>query len=240
MNASPEPTRVLIVDDEADLRDLLTFTLESAGIAVQAVATAAEGLAAAAATRPTVVILDIMLPDRSGIDVCRQLRGDPATAGLAVLMLTARGNEADRVLGFEVGADDYVVKPFSAREVVMRVHALARRAHETAVAQTAPDQGQRLRWRDLVVDPVRHRVNAHERGFSLRPLEFKLLSLFMEHPGRVFSRGELLEDVWGLSPGTNTRTVDVHIRRLRASLGPYGDAIETVHGVGYRLRDLGI
>jgi two-component system, OmpR family, phosphate regulon response regulator PhoB len=239
MSVAPGSTRVLVVDDEVDLRELLTFTLESAGIAVQAVATAAEGLAAARQTRPTVVVLDIMLPDQSGIDVCRQLRADPATAGLAVLMLTARGNEADRVLGFEVGADDYVVKPFSVREVVMRVRALARRAQESAAAQTAPDEGRRLLWKDLEVDPVRHRVSAREGSLSLRPLEFKLLSLFLEHPGSVFGRGELLENVWGLSPETNTRTVDVHIRRLRASLGSHGDAIETVHGVGYRLRDPG-
>jgi two-component system phosphate regulon response regulator PhoB len=151
-------------------------------------------------------------------------------------MLTARGEEADKLLAFEVGADDYVVKPFSVREVVMRVKALARRVQERAVAKVAEDAGERLSWRGLEVDPIRHRVTADGEELSLRPLEFKLLAMFLESPGRLFTRNDLLADVWGLNP-TNTRTVDVHVRRLRARLGAYGQAIETIHGVGYRLRD---
>jgi two-component system phosphate regulon response regulator PhoB len=237
MTPAAAGTPVLIIDDEADLRELLTFSLDAAGFRVEAAATAEEGISAARRMLPAVVILDVMLPDRSGVEVCREIRACPATSDLVVLMLTARGNEADRLLGFEVGADDYVVKPFSVREVVMRVRAFARRAEERQVARGAADTGTRLQRGALEIDPVRHRVSANGVLVALRPLEFKLLSLLAEHPGRVFGRRELLCEVWGVSPSTNTRTVDVHVRRLRASLGDHGQAIETVHGVGYRLRD---
>ena len=178
-----------------------------------------------------------MLPDQSGTEVCRKLRADPELADAAVLMLTARGDEYDRVLGFEVGADDYVVKPFSVRELIMRVKGLAVRARERRLARGATDEGQRLRWRGLEIDPVRHRVTVDGAELGLRPLEYKLLATFIEHPGRVFSRTDLLQEVWGISPDTNTRTVDTHIRRLRERLGAYSEAIETVHGFGYRLRE---
>lgn len=237
MISSSSPTRVLIVDDEPDLRKVLTFNLESAGFLTEAAANGRDGLVAARRTRPVVVILDVMLPDLSGIDVCRELRAGVETSDIAILMLTARGDEAGRVLGFEVGADDYVLKPFSVREVVMRVRVLARRAQERDAARAVSDDGKRLRWKGLEIDPLRHRANTDGSELLLRPLEFKLLSLFLEHPGRVFSRKELLVEVWGISPSTNTRTVDVHVRRLRASLGTYGKAIETIHGVGYRLSD---
>jgi two-component system phosphate regulon response regulator PhoB len=158
-------------------------------------------------------------------------------ADAAILMLMARGDEYDRVLGFEVGADDYVVKPFSVREVVMRVRGLAVRARERRLARGARDEGKRLRWKGLEIDPARHRVVVDGAELTLRPLEYKLLSIFIEHPGRVLSRTELLQEVWGVSPETNTRTVDTHIRRLRERLGAYSEAIETVHGFGYRLRE---
>jgi len=156
---------------------------------------------------------------------------------VAILMLTARGDEYDRVLGFEVGADDYVVKPFSVRELVMRVRALSRRATERRLARMSGDTGQRLQWKGLEVDLVRHRVFADKMELTLRPLEFKLISLFLEHPGELMSRSHLLEEVWGISAEVNTRTVDTHVKRLREKLGNYGEAIETVHGFGYRLRD---
>lgn len=236
---NPTPDRVLVVDDEEDLRRLLLFNLREAGFEAEAAATGADGLAMAASFAPAVVILDLMLPDLSGTEVCRQLRADPARADVAILMLTARGDEYDRVLGFEVGADDYVVKPFSVRELMMRVKALSKRAHErrAARASTAEDAPKRLAWRGLEVDVVRHHVFADGVEVALRPLEFKLVSIFLEHPGRVFTRAELLEEVWGITADVSTRTVDTHVRRLRERLGTYGDAVETVHGFGYRLRE---
>lgn len=227
---------VLVVDDEEDIRRLVSFNLDEAGFRVETVDTGAGALAAAAQLRPAVFVLDLMLPDISGTELCRRLRANPELADAAVLMLTARGDEYDRVLGFEVGADDYVVKPFSVRELVMRVRGLAVRARERRLARGASDEGKRLRWRGLEIDPIRHRVTIDGAELGLRPLEYKLLAIFVEHPGRVLSRTELLQEVWGISPDTNTRTVDTHIRRLRERLGAYSEAIETVHGFGYRLR----
>jgi two-component system phosphate regulon response regulator PhoB len=174
-----------------------------------------------------------MLPDIYGTDVCRQLRARGETSEVAVLMLTARSDEPDRLLGFEVGADDYVIKPFSVREVMMRVRALCRRNSERAPAPTASPIYQ---WGGLEVICSEQRVFADGRAIKLRPLEYRLLSIFLEKPGRLLSRNDLLQDVWGLPP-SQSRTVDVHVRRLRVKLGSYGHAIETVHGVGYRLRD---
>jgi two-component system, OmpR family, phosphate regulon response regulator PhoB len=227
--------RILVVDDEPDIRQLLSFNLRDAGFEPEAVGTAAEGLAAALRARPAVIILDLMLPDMSGTEVCRKLRADPQTSDLPILMLTARGDEYDKVLGFEVGADDYVVKPFSVREVVMRVRALARRAQERTHARAATEPAKSLAWRGLAVDTVRHRVMLDGQELTLRPLEFKLVATFLENPGVVYSRAKLLEEVWGITAEMNTRTVDTHIRRLRERLGTYGEAIETVHGFGYRL-----
>jgi two-component system, OmpR family, phosphate regulon response regulator PhoB len=228
---------VLVVDDEEDIRRLVTFNLDEAGFRAFAVDSGTRALESAARLHPAVLVLDLMLPDLSGTEVCRRLRADPELADAAVLMLTARGDEYDRVLGFEVGADDYVVKPFSVRELTMRVKGLAVRAHERRLARGARDEGKRLRWRGLEVDPIRHRVSVDDVELTLRPLEYKLLAIFVEHPGKVFSRTDLLQEVWGISPETNTRTVDTHIRRLRERLGAFSEAIETVHGFGYRLRD---
>jgi two-component system phosphate regulon response regulator PhoB len=229
-----------LVDNEPDLQRLLTFNLREAGFETEAVGTGAEGLAVAARFSPAVVVLDLMLPDRPGTEVCRQMRADPALADVAILMLTARGDEYDRVLGFEVGADDYVVKPFSVREVVMRVRGLAKRAHERRLARSnarpsteAPAETI-FKWRGLALDPARHRIYADGVELTLRPLEFKLISLLLEQPGVVFSRAQLLEEVWGITAEVNTRTVDTHVRRLRERLGDYGQAVETVHGFGYR------
>ncbi len=231
------PDRILIIDDELDLHQLLLFNLREAGFEAEAVGTAADGLAAAQRLQPAVIVLDLMLPDLPGTEVCRRLRADPTLGDVAILMLTARGDEYDRVLGFEVGADDYVVKPFSVRELVLRVRALVRRSSERRAARSATDVGSRLTWRGLSLDPVRHRVYADGAELTLRPLEYKLISLLLEHPGRVFTRAQLLSEVWGITADVNTRTVDTHVRRLREKLGDYGDAIETVHGFGYRLRE---
>jgi two-component system phosphate regulon response regulator PhoB len=246
--------RILLVDDEPDIRQLLLFNLREAGFAPEAAGTGVEGLAAAQRERPTVIILDLMLPDVSGTEVCRKLRADPALSDVAILMLTARGDEYDKVTGFEVGADDYVVKPFSVRELVMRVRALARRSNERSAARAQqgtgagapsavgtpsggppPPSSDRLAWRGLEVDTLRHRVYTDGQELTLRPLEFKLVTTFLENPGVVYSRAKLLEEVWGITAEMNTRTVDTHIRRLRERLGSYGNAIETVHGFGYRL-----
>lgn len=231
------PQRLLLIDDEPDLQQLLVWNLDAAGFTVEAVSTGTAGIEAALRERPAVVILDLMLPDIPGTEVCRRLRSDERLEDVGILMLTARGDEYDRVVGFEVGADDYVVKPYSVRELVLRVKALARRSAERHSARRATDAGTRLVWRGLSVDPVRHRVFADGVELSLRPLEYKLIATFLEHPGVVFSRAELLEEVWGIKPETHTRTVDTHIRRLRERLGKLGDAIETVQGFGYRLRD---
>jgi two-component system phosphate regulon response regulator PhoB len=234
---TPSADRILLVDDEPDLQRLVVFNLQEAGFEVEAVSQGAAGIAAALKTRPAVVILDLMLPDQPGTEVCRRLRSESSTADVPILMLTARGDEYDRVLGFEVGADDYVVKPFSVRELVLRVRALARRSKEQKDARTSADTGQRLRWRGLEVDLVRHRVYIDGSELALRPLEFKLIAVLLENPERVFSRAQLLEEVWGTTGDIHTRTVDTHVRRLRERLGSYGDAVETVHSVGYRLRD---
>lgn len=227
---------VLVVDDEEDLCQLVAVNLQDAGFEVVTAATAADALATARTRLPALVVLDVMLPDGTGADVCRALRAEEALAQVGVLMLTAKSTEEDRLLGFEVGADDYVVKPFSVRELVMRARAITRRAEDRAPRSQAPVQAL-LAWRGLAFDPVGHRVTADGEPLSLRPLEFRLLQLFLENPGRVFGRSELLRDVWGLSPETSTRTVDVHIRRLRERLGHYETLVETVHGFGYRLRD---
>jgi len=229
--------RILLVDDEPDLRQLVTFNLRDAGFEVDAVGSGQAGLALAARIRPAVIVLDLMLPDVSGMEVCRSLRADPVLADTAVLMLTARGDEYDRVLGFEVGADDYVVKPFSVRELVMRVRALARRTAERRAARAATGGDRKLRWKGLDLDPVRHRAFVDGAELQLRPLEFKLIQLLLEHPGRVFTRVQLLEEVWGISGDASSRTVDTHVRRLRERLGVYGEAVETVHGFGYRLKE---
>jgi two-component system phosphate regulon response regulator PhoB len=230
--------RVLIIDDEPDLARLLVFNLREAGFDVESVETGEGGLEAARRTRPLVIVLDLMLPDVSGTEVCRRLRADAALGDPAILMLTARSDEHDRVAGFEVGADDYVTKPYGVREVVARVRTLARRAIERRQARaSAPGAGPGLSWRGLAVDTVRHEIRADGEPLELRPMEFKLLSTFLERPGVVLSREQLLDEVWGVSADVTTRTVDTHIRRLRARLGAYGDAIETVHGFGYKLRD---
>jgi two-component system, OmpR family, phosphate regulon response regulator PhoB len=230
--------RCLVIDDEPDLARLLVFNLEEMGFATEAVTRGGDGLAAAARLRPEVIVLDLMLPDLEGTEVCRRLRADPALADTAVLMLTARSDGQDRVLGFEVGADDYVTKPYHVREVCLRVRALARRVAELRRARASgPDEAAEVRrWRGLEVDVRRHRVRVDGAELALRPLEFRLLALFLGER-RVLSRNDILDEVWGIDTEVSPRTIDVHVRRLRERLGPHGEAIETVHGFGYRLAD---
>jgi two-component system, OmpR family, phosphate regulon response regulator PhoB len=228
--------RVVIIEDERDVARLLEFNLRSAGFEVTTAATGADGLTEVTKQKPDVVVLDLMLPDQSGYDVCKQLRADPLVGEVGVLMLTARGEAEDRILGLEVGADDYVVKPFVVREVVLRVTALANRLAERRARPATGDPGNVLRAGPIEIDPLTHDVRISGAPTQLRPLEYKLLHLLVSEPGRVFSREELLEQVWEMRGDIHTRTVDVHVRRLRVSLGPAADAIETVHGFGYRAK----
>jgi two-component system, OmpR family, phosphate regulon response regulator PhoB len=229
--------RVLIIEDEPDVARLVEFNLRGAGFEVERAGNAADGLAALRAAPPDVLVLDLMLPDQSGYEVCKTLRSEQPTADIGVLMLTARGESEDRILGLEVGADDYVVKPFVVREVVLRVTALANRIAERRARPAEPPPGRpTLSVGAIELDPVTHDVKVGGKPVSLRPLEYKLLQLLVSDPGRVFSREELLEQVWGMRGDINTRTVDVHVRRLRVSLGDAADTIETVHGFGYRAK----
>jgi two-component system phosphate regulon response regulator PhoB len=227
--------RVVIIEDERDVARLLEFNLQQAGYSVVTAGTGGEGLTEIRNQTPDVVVLDLMLPDTSGYEVCKTIRSESALADIGVLMLTAKGEAEDRILGLEVGADDYVVKPFVVREVVLRVTALANRLAERR-ARPAQSTGTTLKVGPIELDPVTHDVRIHGAPTQLRPLEYKLLQLLVSDPGRVFSREELLEQVWEMRGDINTRTVDVHVRRLRVSLGPAADSIETVHGFGYRAR----
>jgi two-component system, OmpR family, phosphate regulon response regulator PhoB len=228
--------RVVLIEDEPDVARLLEFNLHAAGFDVVTSATGEAGLAEVIRQKPDVVVLDLMLPDASGYEVCKQIRADPQVSDVGVLMLTARGEPEDRILGLEVGADDYVVKPFVVREVVLRVTALANRLAERRARPAVGDPSHVLRVGAIELDPITHEVRISGAPTQLRPLEYKLLQLLVSDPGRVFSREELLEQVWDMRGDINTRTVDVHVRRLRVSLGPAADVIETVHGFGYRAK----
>jgi two-component system phosphate regulon response regulator PhoB len=238
--AQQEPIeRVLVVDDEVDLQRLVVFNLRSAGFAVEGVSTGAEALAAIGRVKPSVMVLDLMLPDITGTEICRRIRADAQLCDIGIVMCTSRGDEYDRLLGFEVGCDDYVVKPFSVRELVMRVRAIVRRPGSRPSTGIAAPDDDTLRWRGIELDPVRHRSSIDGAMVVLRPLEFKLLHVFMQQPGRVLTRAALLEAVWNVTEEGSTRTVDTHVRRLRERMAPYADAIETVHGFGYKLKESG-
>ncbi|MCO4744382.1 MAG: response regulator transcription factor [Proteobacteria bacterium] len=227
---------ILIVDDEDDLRELLVINFERDGLTTLQASTGQQALDICAAQTPALVVLDLMLPDISGNEVCRRLRAEAATADVPVIMLTAKGEEIDRVVGFEVGADDYVVKSsFSVRELVLRVRAVLRRRGNAAPAPAAePAVGQRLIHGDLSVDADAHRVWVQGDEILLTATEFRLLWVLASRPGRVLTRGVLLQDVWDMPPDLNTRTVDTHVKRLREKLGPAARHVETVRGVGYR------
>ncbi len=221
---------ILIVEDEAALSTLLTYNLEKEGFSVRVAGDGEQAIDALAEEQPDLVLLDWMLPHLSGIEICRRIRRDPATSGLPVIMLTAKGEESDRIRGLDTGADDYVTKPFSPAELVARVRALLRRARPAMGA----DQ---LIAGDIVMDLAAHRVHAGGVQVELGPTEFKLLRHFMEHPGRVYSRDQILDAVWGRDINVEDRTVDVHIGRLRKALRAAAgkDPIRTVRGAGYSL-----
>lgn len=223
---------ILIIDDEADLLRALGFAFKREGFEVRTAASGREALKAAAQDPPPdLVLLDLMLPDVPGTEVCRRLKADPRCAEIPIVMLTARGEEIDRVVGFEVGADDYVVKPFSTRELVLRVRAVLRRSRPAPAGEALESFGR------LRVDQAGHRVWVDNDEITLTALEFRLLTTFMARKGRVQSREALLDDVWGVHNAVTTRTVDTHVKRLRQKLGDVGNYIETIRGVGYRFRD---
>ena len=230
MDAVPSK-RILIVEDENDVVDLLTLNLRKAGgFLISKAGDGATGLTKARAEKPDLIILDLMLPKIPGLEVCKILKSEAATRHIPILMLTARAEEIDRVVGLECGADDYVTKPFSPREIVLRIKAILRRG----ATEEADD---RLSAGPITIDPARHEVLVNGKRVKLTSLEFKLLRTLMQRRGRVQERDRLLNEVWGYESVIDTRTVDTHVRRLREKLGKAGDVIETVRGFGYRVRD---
>lgn len=248
--------RVLVVEDEPDIRDLLAYNLQAAGYEVRAAESGELGLALYESFDPHVILLDLMLTDLQGTEVCRRIRSQKRDVQPSIIMLTAKGDEIDRVVGFEVGADDYVVKPFSMRELLLRVNAMFRSGRATTTTGTSPavdggpglpamgaeDDANRPRRKlvvaNLSVDVDGHHAFVDGQEIHVSILEMRLLIYLMESRGRVRSREELLSDVWGYKPGVSTRTVDTHVKRLRDKLNSAGRLIETVRGMGYRFAEV--
>ena len=229
--ATAADKRILIVEDERDVLDLLMLTLRKAGgFSILTATDGATGLQKARLEKPAFIILDLMLPKMPGLELCKVLKSDPATSRIPIMMLTAKAEEIDRIVGLEFGADDYVTKPFSPREVTLRIKAILRRGEPKW-------DGDHLRAGPIQIDPARHEVSVDGKAVILTMLEFKLLRTLIERRGRVQARDRLLNDVWGYESVIDTRTVDTHVRRLRKKLGKAADAIESVRGFGYRLRE---
>jgi DNA-binding response OmpR family regulator len=225
-------TRILVVEDDRDIGELVTRYLEKAGFAVDLIASGREALAAIRERPPDLMVLDLMLPHVDGLEICRLVRSNEATAGLPIVMLTARAEESERIVGLEIGADDYMAKPFSPNELVARVRALLRRTHRPAGA------AGRIGYGTIVVDTEQHTVSSNGAPVTLTAKEFLLFEYLLRHRGRVLSRDVLLTDVWGYKYTGGTRTVDVHVRRLREKLPPLADALVTVKQFGYKLLDV--
>ena len=220
--------RILIIEDESDVVELISFKLKESGFDVLKALDGTEGLRLARSTVPDLILLDLMIPEVDGLEVCKILRHDPKTRSIPIIMVTAKAAEIDRVLGLEHGADDYVVKPFSPRELVLRVRKLLKRQNNE---ETVSDQ---FTAGALSIDLSKHLVSVDGQEVELTVTEFKLLSLFVKRQGRVLSRDQLLEDVWEYSSSVDTRTVDTHVRRLREKLGSAAEYLTTIRGVGYR------
>jgi two-component system phosphate regulon response regulator PhoB len=220
--------KILIVDDEPDALELIKVNLTNAGFTVATAEDGEEAIKKARAILPGLILLDLMLPEVDGLEVCKILRQDGATKGIPIIMVTAKATEIDRVLGLELGADDYVTKPFSPRELVLRVKALLRRA------QTSEESSEQVRIGALVIDVPRHAVRVQNKPIDLTATEFKLLTMLAQRRGRVLSREQLLRDVWEYDTTIDSRTVDTHMRRLREKLGLAAKYLDTVRGVGYR------
>jgi len=224
-------TRVVVVEDDPDISELVGRYLDKAGYKTERIASGRDALEAIVARPPDLVVLDLMLPQMDGLEICRTLRANPKTSDIPIIMLTARGDEAERIVGLELGADDYLAKPFSPNELVARVRALFRRAKRGAAASDT------LRYGEIVIDAGKHVVSAAGEEVTLTAKEFLLLQYLLEHRGRVLSRDLLLTDVWGYRYTGGTRTVDVHVRRLREKLPILTDALVTVKQFGYKLQD---
>ena len=222
--------KILVVDDEPDALEVLGFKLREAGFTPLFATDGLKALAAVRAERPDLVVLDLMLPELDGLEVCKLMRRDPATSGIPVLMLTAKAAEMDRVVGLELGADDYVTKPYSPRELVLRIRKLLKR---TKAADEGEDQ---LHIGVLMIDVPHHAAQVEGKPVTLTATEFNLLAVLAKRRGRVQSRERLLQDVWGYETAIDTRTVDTHMRRLREKIGPAADYLETIRGVGYRFK----
>jgi DNA-binding response OmpR family regulator len=223
--------KILVVDDESEAVELVEFNLKQAGYDVVTAADGAEAIRRARSNSPALVVLDLMLPEIDGLEVCKLLRRDPATAGIPIIMLTAKAAEIDRVLGLELGADDYLTKPFSPRELVLRVKKVLQRG------QPSSESSGLLSFGDLIIDEPRHSVKWKGKPVELTATEFKLLSILAQRRGRVQSRDQLLRDVWEYDNLIDTRTVDTHMRRLREKLGAASKFLDTVRGVGYRFTE---
>jgi len=226
-----KPKTILVADDEEDVLKLVGTNLKNAGFRVVDAKDGATALEKARSESPALVVLDLMLPGMPGSEVCKALRSDSVTARIPIIMLTAKAEESDRIVGLELGADDYITKPFSPRELVLRVKSVIRRS------SGEPEVINPLQVEEIVVDPSRHQVMAKGKVVELTATEFKLLVILMERRGRVQNRERLLNDVWGYKTAIDTRTVDTHVRRLREKLGRAADCIETVRGFGYRIEE---
>jgi len=222
--------KILLVEDEIDVQKLVVANLKAAGFGVISLFDGAGVVDKAREEVPSLILLDLHLPKMPGLEVCRALKNERSTAGIPIIILTAKADEVDRIVGLELGADDYVTKPFSPRELVLRVKSVLRRL------DAPPDYEQRLVFQDIVLDRSTHSVSIKGKSQEFTATEFKLLSILLERKGRVLSRDKLLNDVWGYESAIDTRTVDTHVRRLREKLGKHGDCIETVRGFGYRIK----
>ncbi len=222
--------KVLIIEDDKDIGELVDYNLRQEKMVTEICRSGADGLSRARRMAPDLILLDLMLPDLGGIEVCRALKADDKTRDIPVLMMTAKGEEIDRIVGFEVGADDYLTKPFSPREMVLRVKAILRRIKDKKWSENSSP----LSFGILRVDPSRFQVMVGKEEVRLTAIEFKLLQYLMTSKGRVGTRDMLLDQVWGYDAALTTRTVDTHVKRLREKLGKAGDYIETIRGIGYR------
>jgi two-component system phosphate regulon response regulator PhoB len=225
------PDRILVVDDEPDILELVRLNLTQAGFEVDTAIDGEQAMASLRRTPADLVLLDLMLPDRPGTEICRDIRSQPEFAEIPVIMVTAKGEEVDRVVGFEIGADDYVTKPFSTRELVLRVKAVLRRR------SADPERAATLTHGPLTLDQERHRCAVDGVEVQLTAKEFGLLQSLMSRPGRVMSREQLLDEVWGHDVVVTLRTIDTHLKRLREKLGNAGDLIDTIRGIGYRFAE---
>jgi two-component system, OmpR family, phosphate regulon response regulator PhoB len=230
--ASMGKTRVLVVEDDKNIAKLIKYNVEKEGFTCLNAYTGEDAMETLSKGRADIVVLDIMLPGMDGLEVCRKIRQEKALSGLPIIMLTAKGEEVDRIVGFELGADDYMVKPFSPRELILRIKAILKRDSKEDAREE-----ETLEARKLVVDITRHRVTVSGKEVDLTNMEFNLLRTLMSRKGRVQSRDKLLDEVWDIAADVTTRTVDTHIKRLRTKLGKEGNLIETVRGVGYRFSE---